>query len=595
MYKLRREDYVNFSFDEYEKELNQRNYIVYDRDKMIKTLAYEDCLVDTLRKDLTDYMLYKSCGDYSYLEKSVVIRFLMEYENCPERYFITKKTADYSLDSKKVLEKLLQNGHAVYFIEKYMQLRSLISRNGKIRGYTARNTQKAGVNCDGIELSKLVFHVNQQKNMRYNYKEDDIIAIPKSYNDCISVDNDYFLAWGDFGQSDFRIAYNLFLRSPENDKIMNAYDDKYEALARMVAASEGVTFDLDRFKEERQLYKRLTLATVYGTRNSVVASEQPFIKKMVDFIYSCPKYVEYEKRIKDRIDIGLPLYVESYFGHLEGISNKYNPTDLLNDALNAPVQSGTSEIVCLTTLAILKQFRDLGYSEDDISVYYVRHDEPVFRIHKKVLKDIWILNQFSQILIDDWTPLRMDFNFGYYYKKPGEDLENQIHANYEMHQDKIEQIDFGNTINDFYPMPPVFTLNVSKVDTPDNKSIYTLYCADKHMVQYSLLNTKVEDELEYLITLVSKLEPDIVKAGYKGIRIIQNITHDEKESFIGDSYINVQYKNDSSMSPVFLLGNYMYVRYAKKLGLEYDVNRTPLESDAAFINSVQDLDLGGNV
>ena len=57
MYKLRREDYVNFSFDEYERELNQRNYIVYDRDKMIKTLAYEDCLVDTLRKDLTDYML----------------------------------------------------------------------------------------------------------------------------------------------------------------------------------------------------------------------------------------------------------------------------------------------------------------------------------------------------------------------------------------------------------------------------------------------------------------------------------------------------------------------------------------------------------
>ena len=291
----------------------------------------------------------------------------------------------------------------------------------------------------------------------------------------------------------------------------------------------------------------------------------------------------------------MPLYVESYFGHLEGISNKYNPTDLLNDALNAPVQSGTSEIVCLTTLAILKQFRDLGYSEDDISVYYVRHDEPVFRIHKKVLKDIWILNQFSQILIDDWTPLRMDFNFGYYYKKPDEDLENQIHANYEMHQDKIEQIDFGNTINDFYPMPPVFTLNVSKVVTPDNKSIYTLYCADRHMVQYSLLNTKVEDELEYLITLISKLEPDIVKAGYKGIRVIQNITHDEKESFIGDSYINVQYKNDSSMSPVFLLGNYMYVRYAKKLGLEYDVNRTPLESDAAFINSVQDLDLGGNV
>lgn len=60
------------------------------------------------------------------------------------------------------------------------------------------------------------------------------------------------------------------MRSPENDEIMNRYEDKYEALARIVSKSLGREFDLDKFKTDRKLYKKLTLATVYGMADSGV-------------------------------------------------------------------------------------------------------------------------------------------------------------------------------------------------------------------------------------------------------------------------------------------------------------------------------------
>ncbi len=579
---------TSIDFDKYEQYLRYRPYIVFDREKMLKTLQYEKCHADTFASLAIDTMIYKSNGSCAELSKNAILTYLIQHESCPERYFYNHKTESASLDAKKVLSKLVNNGHAEEFLQDYMAYKSLVAKNGKISGIINTNTQDAGFNKDEIKLTKLFFEVNQQKNFRYNYKNSDIIAIPKEYNDCISVEDGYFLAWGDFGQSDFRIAYNLFMRSPENDLIMNAYEDKYEALARMVASFEGQVFDYDKFKEERQLYKRLTLATVYGTRDSIIASEQPFIKRLTDFLYKCEKYVEYEKRIKDRIDLNLPVLVDSYFGNMQSISGKYRAVDLLNDALNAPVQTGTSEIVALTTMQILEEFYKLGYTPEDISIYYVRHDEPVFRVHKRVLKDAWIFNQFNQILIDDWTPLKMDFNFGYYYKQADAVLEESIHKIYEDNLDKIEQIPVGNTINDFYPAPPICTITITKMQTPDNKIIYGLYMPDKDAVQYNLLQSIDVNENDYVLSIIDKLEPMIYEKGYRGIRILTDFL-EAGESFVGQSYVGLKFINDNSLSKVKTLVRYMYCRYCKSNGLSYNENITPLQHDAAFIENVADL------
>lgn len=593
MYKFYKDTVVDF--DKYASLLRQRPYLLFDKEKMDKTLHYQECIADTYFALAIDEMIVVSSGACTDLSRDVVINYLMNYERCPERYFNNRKTESYSLDSKKVLEKLIQNGHAKDFLEYYMQYKSWVSKNGKIRGILKKSTQPGGVSREGTELTKLFFDVNQQKNFRFNYKDSDVIAIPKEYNDCIGVEDGYFLAWGDFGQSDFRIAYNLFMRSPENDKIMNAYDDKYEALARMVSALEGQQFDYDKFKEERQLYKRLTLATVYGTRDSVVESEQPFIKRMTDFLYTCEKYVEYEQRLKDRIESNLPVLVDSYFHNEQTIANKTREVDLLNDALNTPVQTGTSEIVALTVMAILEEFYKLGYSNEDISVYYVRHDEPIFKVKESCLKDAWIFNQFKEILVDDWTPLRMDFNFGYHYKMVDDELESKIKAVYEKNMDKIVTIPVGNSINDFYPTPPMFKLAVTRMKTSDGAIIYCLYSEKLNAVQYSLLKSPVEDELAYVCNLISRIENNIYENGYRGIVIRSNFIQ-PTEQFIGKSYVNFMCVNDNTLSKSDILCRYMYCRYSKSHGLDYDITYTPLQSDAIFVNSVSELSecIGGS-
>lgn len=586
MYKFYKGTVIDF--DRYESLLMYRPYLVYNYKLMRETLEYEKCRVNTLFSLAVDTMIYRSGGVCTDLSTNCVLNYLLKYENCPERYFNNRKTQSYSLDSKKVLEKLKQNGHAVEFIEYYTKYKSLKSRCDKIQKLLERCVHPAGVNQDGIELRKIHFHTHIEKNFRFNYSDSDVIAIPKEYNSCISIDDGYFLAWGDFAQSDFRIAYNLFMRSPQNDELMNSYEDKYEALARMVANVHKADFDYDKFKEERQSYKTLTLAVVYGTRDSVIAEEQPFIRTMTQFLNNCEKYKEYEKRIKDRIALGLPIVIDSYFGNSQGV-NKTRDVDLLNDALNTPVQTGTSEIVALTTMAILDEFYKLGYSEEDVSVYYVRHDEPVFRVSKKAIKDAWIFNQFNKILIDDWTPLSMDFNFGFYYKEKDEALTEEIHNVYKSNLSKLDNIPIGTTINNFYPISPVFTLCGSCMQTPDGNTIYCFYSPEFHAVQYNLqTNANNTDTNEFVEQVLAKLEIIIYKKGFRGIRFKVDFM-ENSEAFSGNSYIGIQLTNDNSMSMVNILCRYMYCRYCKKHDLDYDETVTPYERDAELINSVRDL------
>lgn len=590
MYKFNVNDEIDF--DAYERLLTQRSYIVYDYKRMYDILKFEECRTETLCALALDCMVYNSGGACYNLSSNCIIKYLMEYENCKEHYFRNKKTQGYSLDSSKVLDKLKANGYAEEFLDLYMRYKSSKARCDRIRKLLDRCFTDAGVNKDGVALKKIPFQTRLEKNYRFNYRDNDIIAIPKEYNSCISVDDGYFLAWGDFAQSDFRIAYNLFMRSPENDKLMNAYEDKYEALARMVANVNSTEFDYDKFKAERQLYKKLTLATVYGTRNSLIPEEQPFISAMTDFLYKCEKYSEYERRLKDHIALKLPLVIDSYFHNEQSIS-KYSENELLFDALNTPVQTGTSEIVVLTVTAILKEFYKLGYSEDDISVYYVRHDEPVFRISNKVKKDIWVLQQFNQIIVDDWTPLKMDFKFGYYYKLADEELTAELDSIIQRNDDKIEQIPIGNTINDFYPIQKVFEISTTKLLTPDNKVIYTFYNPVTHTVRYKLLETPLSDDRDYAINALSEIAAIVNKHNYSVLKVCSNYLQDDNAFYNSDdggTYIGVLNCNDNSMSLATILGRYMYCRYCKKMGIDYDINLTPHESDADLISSVKDFD-----
>lgn len=586
MLKFNKDDFVDT--DTYEQHLGCNGYICYDREKMQRFGKYEESSAASANELALDVMRHNSGWLYNNLSRDPVISYLVNIEKCPEHYFKTKKTKALSLDTEKVLKKLVSNNYATEFLGLYMLGKSKTSKAGKLCKLASRQNTPAGSNRDGVDIHKIFFNFSQQKNLRYYYNNEDIIGIPKDCNSCITVEDGYFLAWGDFAQSDFRIAYNLFMRSPENDKIMSQCEDKYEALARICAKAEGGEFSLEKFKKDRQQYKRLTLATVYGTRDSVVAEEDTFIKRFVEFLRKCPNYVEYERRLRARVALKLPIIVSSYFGHQETIALQYNQESTIYDALNSPVQSATSEIVILTVNEILRRFYELGYTSEDISVYYTRHDEPIFKIKESVLKDVWVLNQASEIIVDNWSPLAMDFKFGYYYKEPDPELTSKVEAVYNANIHKIEQYSANpDLVIEYCPVANMLELTCTVMKTPDNKAILGLYDNLKNEIAYFICN-KDDDETiaTYLQGALIKLEPKIFEKGYRGVHVITDML--EKDFFYGNTYFRLTYENGGSTYLVGMFVRYMLIKYCRKSGLEIDL-LPPSKSDGELILSAKDL------
>lgn len=588
MIKFTRDD--NVDVDKYLEHLRYNGYITYNRDRMLSTCDYEKNVQHTLEIRALEIMKFGSSCHCFDLDRQSVYNYLVNYAGCPDHYFHPKKSSDFSLDSGKVLSRLLANNYAKSFLSLYMESKSKKIKCGKASNLATRSTKLHGVSKLGHDLATIYYNVNEQQNLRCNYNNEDVIAIPKEYNDCIEVEDGYFLAWGDFAQSDFRIAYNLMLRSKENDAIMNQYADKYEALARIVAMHNNTKFDAEEFKKDRPLYKKLTLATMYGTGNSAVAEEAKFINMFTDFLKTCPRYTEYRKRLNDHLDLNLPLVVEGYFGHTETIPMLYDRSSVIDKALNTPIQTGTSEIVILTVNKILDLFFEHGYTEDDISVFYVRHDEPIFKIKESVLADIWLLEEASTIIVDNWIPLQMDFHYGYVYKQPDTELEESIHEVVDRNSSLITKYEIGcvEESKEFYPVKPVYKLYmaVEKLESVW-KTVLAIYSLDQHAVSYSLIESVNDDQIKYFImSKFKEFSGPVAQNGYKAI-IVQSDIFDA-EDFENRLYIRYLQKDTPELFNARVLCRFMALKYCAKYSIKNSIAPIHVQQEN-LIKTVKEL------
>lgn len=592
MYKLNRTDKIDI--DLYDQRINRTGYILYDRDSVEKNNKYYKFHAETCLDLARMRMVYKSGNQCCYLDRNSILRYLMEFENCPESFFKTSRrnsnSGGYSLDSKKVLGPLKSKGFAEEFITNYIEHKSWKTKCGKLNSILNSCREFVAESTTGKKLYKLPFYASVQKNRRFNYHDFDIIAqIPKSMANCISVEDGYFLAWGDFAQSDFRIAYNLFLRSPENDKLFNAYEDKYEALARMICNMNHEKFDYDKFKSERQVYKRNTLATMYGQRSALLEEDANFIRTFATFIEKMPGYSNYLKRLNQYITMRLPILVSSYFGFKQQIYDA--PTisrdSVRNDALNTPVQTGTSEIVIATVNSILDKCYAAGYTEDDISLYMTRHDEPIFKIKSSAKGVFSILHDHTTIIVDDWTPLRLDWNFGYSYKESDEALETEfaeLMANTQ--ETKVSTEAICSTV--YEPLDPIFAIGIAKHQTPDAKTIVTFYDEENNEVMYSLFDT-VDDELVDLECKkkIRAAESQISAGGKHNIVIFSTFLNGV--DYWGSSNISYNLiKQNSIAFSAKRLGEIMLWRYCHNAHLEPNIESPVFTSYDNWINEVKD-------
>lgn len=592
MVRYSRSDFIDM--DLYEQRIRKNGYLAVDKDTMISRLLYMQSEAGTAASFAKDVMMHKSKGKYCYLEKNSVYNYLVTCEHCPDHYFHNSKIkSEISLNMKDVLNKLLANGKATEFLSFYCKYRSLEIKSAKVDKMLNVCNTKCGNAKDGTTLYKIPYTVNRQTNARFNYKQFDVIAqIPKEFCHEIMVENGYFLAWGDFAQSDFRIAYNLFLRSEENDKIMNSYTDKYEALARIVARDLGTEFDYERFQQERSLYKRLTLATIYGTENSVVESERDFITTFSAFLMRQPKYVEFVNRILRRIDLGLPIMVESYFGYQQTIAiNEYSLNTTKFEVLNSPVQSATSEVVINTVNKILDTFYSLGYTEDDVSLYLTRHDEPIFKMKDCVKKDLWVLKQFSDILVDDWSPLHMDFSFGYQYDVEDGDLLKQYEISIRENAERIDDLQPLTNCNvNYFPIADVFEIDIH-YEITDAGTVVAYYCEALNSVEFQLLHTDSSQEQKLLTEEIHATIKQAMgnyaqrahDAGYRGVIIHSNSL--EGQDFRNRMMLKYCKEVSVKMNCAIKLCKYMTCKFCKQNGIESPV-MPPEQKDAEWIYSV---------
>lgn len=529
LYFSKNKDYVDT--EKYERNLRCNGYILCCMDEMKMQNLFEAALRDSRYVYALDIMKRRSEYLFSSISRNVLYNYLTQIEGCPERYFNKRGVRGTSLDMKKVLLPLYNNGYAQEFLEAYMSYTSTVSRCSDVASLLQGMRDSGLCNKHGQRLGKILYTVNQQTNLRYNYRNYDIISqIPKGYTENISVEDGYFLAWGDFAQADLRIAYNLLLRDSENYKVMSEVEDKYEGIARLVAASNNEEFDYKKFKRERNLYKVYVLETLYGTRAATTKEESEFVKKLNKYLEGCEKYNEYLERIRNRHRLNLPIVTRGYFGYEQPVPpHRTTLSDTCNFALNSPIQTGTSELMILTVNRILDRFRELGYSEDDISVYVVRHDEVVFRCKESILQDAWMFKEASQIQVDDWIPMQLDFSFGYQYGKPDEELTDLVMKNYIDNEWKVKEVTPQNVgISErYFPVSEVIhlTYHLSKVGDKtilavvDGKlkaySVYVINSTDAKVVEKSIVGRIYEivemyPEEQYQGTLI---ESNFLKGG----------------------------------------------------------------------------------
>lgn len=560
MLRFTSEDYPDV--DLYEERLNSYGRIFFDKERALGILKYNEGVRATRRKQSERIMKVNSSNRYKVLKDEDIIDYLELVEFCPSYKFDSKKTVKgYTLDMKKVLQPLLEEGYATEFLQAYTEFKSAKATCDRIKKLTDGLSLPVAKNVDGSDLYHISFQANKQVNLRFNYRDYDIITIPKSYNSCICAPEGYYLVWGDFKNSDLRIDYNLFLRDSENAKIMDNCGDKYEGMARILADKDRTEFDLASFKEHRESFKVNVLAPTYGQVKGKTEKDQEFVDAMNRFLLTCPRYQEFKRRLEDRAETGLPLVVKSYFGHEEIIQYGYNKLDAINTALNSPIQTGTSEMVMLVTNTILDKFYSLGYTEEDIRIYYTRHDEPVFIMNQKALEDSWIFEECSKILVDNWTPLELDFHFGFRYKEPAKTIEDRVASLCDLHKDKITYYEMDtSTEYNYYPLDKTLKLHIGSVKLGDDQTIIAIYNEDVNSVKYYSAPSVDDNEIILAVkNLMLETTPQMKEKGLMTGLLYNSIC--DFEIFENDVYIKALVKTTTGINKA----NVLATLYANKV------------------------------
>lgn len=420
---------------EYFNNLSYDRRVFFDRKQVIDIMIYEQALAETERNLSIDSLctgmgigdLY--LGDESKfgsgkVSRDLIKEYLLDSVGDKKRYLLEvynkeSRSREISLSKEKVLKPLLNKGYSTEFLSEFISFRE----HNKAAGDMAKKLKERFNNTHVDNVSELSYSWTKSITGRLYTVNENIQNIAKVYLSAMrGPSDDYLLVWGDFDQIDLRVAYYTILsESAEDDDIFEHTDDKYEAVARIMDKKLNREFNLEKFKENRNKYKKGILARCYGQSLSQLnetIGDKDFCVMLDNYYkqnkrYSCwyDSIIELIRSDVDSVDI------YTYFGsknHVK-LSDCKTSAEKLDRLLNCPIQGTSNDIVMHMTNETVKSFRSAGISEEFFRVYMIRHDEPIFLIHKDYLHMLPKIQSNTMISVDDWGPITMTLGIGTYY------------------------------------------------------------------------------------------------------------------------------------------------------------------------------------
>lgn len=440
--------------------------------------------------------LRKECGGrYSTLTKNNLIEYLEELGVDFDKRFRTKKGGEPSLDLKRVVTPLIEQGVAASVLTIYKEWRSYLSYASFLRKMIERHP-RFHTTSTGKVILEFSTHLEEQENLRVYYSDLAFVSVPKPFSSIITGPKDgYHLAWCDYPQADWRFAYNLFIKDETNAAIMSECTDAYEALARMV---EGEAFNPEEFKANRKAYKVDCLSVFYNSSNN-----RTIPKAMREYFRSRERYARYLYDLTVLYRFKLPVPITSYFGFEQLLPEAPYESAFVSKGLNTPIQTFTSHVVNETVLGLLERFWELGYTQDDINIYYVRHDEPIFLFRDTILKDAWIFKDCSEIHIDGFSPIHLDFHFGDYYQEEDERLSRHVTEMMNASDDRLHTYPAGER-KSYNPIPTVESVYCAIYKVDENCPGYQYRFYNQRTGEQYRYDSDLEDIEEGLASVIRK-------------------------------------------------------------------------------------------
>lgn len=475
---------------------------------------------------LDDLMISLSGGNLISYSKDSFLYLLTKMYNIPEKIFTIPGRNNLSLDSKEVLKPLRewleknQNQNPAYvdlidLVDAYEKYNSTKHVNGSLKSLANRISNCQTVpGATGTDLAILPFQYKRRQNCRYYTTDPNVQGLSKTANWCLQAPEGYILVGADGAQADLRIACETILNRDENFR--KVYDeertDKYRAVARYVKQLNNQEFNEEEFAAIRPAYKRSILAAIYGARSetSLDGFKNPADRQqLISFIENNPGYKEYDANFTSALashaDV---LRVYSIFGSITEWDTSTHNID--EEIRNSPIQSTTSNILAIWSMAVLDKFYSLGYSEKEVQIYLNRHDEIIFMISERAFQDAWIFKDYASVAIDDWDEFLFEPHFYFNYKEENEVLNKMYNNICERNKDKIgaferqynakRKYDFvGSSIKVYSYAPIVLPLYLIKIAETHDLDVSALT---------SLPRSAMQERMEVAKTMARQLMED---------------------------------------------------------------------------------------